>query len=120
MSSKEHRSKKPTQYDVAERTGVSQATVSHIPNNATAISIPEETRQRVLAAMAEIGYIPDRAARSLRTNKTYTIAAIIPDITNPFYPTFVRGSTRPCRTLRERSRCPEHHPDWGAAIHALD
>jgi LacI family transcriptional regulator len=83
--------KKPTQYDVAQRAGVSQATVSHILNNSTTISIPEETRQRVLAAMAELGYIPDRAARSLRTNKTYTIAVIIPDITNPFYPTFVRG-----------------------------
>jgi LacI family transcriptional regulator len=83
--------KKPTQYDVAQRAGVSQATVSHILNNSTTISIPEETRQRVLGAMADLGYIPDRAARSLRTNKTYTIAAIIPDITNPFYPTFVRG-----------------------------
>ena len=91
MSTKNFHSKKPTQYDVAQHAGVSQATVSHILNNSTAISIPEETRQRVLAAMAELGYIPDRAARSLRTNKTYTIAAIIPDITNPFYPTFVRG-----------------------------
>jgi LacI family transcriptional regulator len=83
--------KKPTQYDVAQRAGVSQATVSHILNNSTTISLPEETRQRVLAAMTDLGYIPDRAARSLRTNKTYTIATIIPDITNPFYPTFVRG-----------------------------
>jgi LacI family transcriptional regulator len=91
MSTKDFHSKKPTQYDVAQRAGVSQATVSHILNNSTTISIPEETRQRVLATMAELGYIPDRAARSLRTNKTYTIAAIIPDITNPFYPTFVRG-----------------------------
>jgi LacI family transcriptional regulator len=83
--------RKPTQYDVAQRAGVSQATVSHILNKSTTISFPEETRQRVLTAMAELGYIPDRTARSLRTNKTYTIAAIIPDITNPFYPTFVRG-----------------------------
>jgi LacI family transcriptional regulator len=91
MPPKKPRTKKPTQYDVAQRAGVSQATVSHILNNSHAISIPEETRQRVQSAMAEIGYIPDRAARSLRTSKSYTLAAIIPDITNPFYPTFVRG-----------------------------
>jgi LacI family transcriptional regulator len=41
--------------------------------------------------MRELGYIPDRSAQSLRTRKTYTIASIIPDITNPFYPAFQRG-----------------------------
>jgi LacI family transcriptional regulator len=55
------------------------------------ISIPDETRQRIQNAMLELGYVPDRGARSLRTQKTYTIAAIIPDITNPFYPSFIRG-----------------------------
>lgn len=54
-------------------------------------SIPQETRQRVLDAIERLGYVPDRTARSLRTHKTYTLAAIIPDITNPFYPTFIRG-----------------------------
>jgi LacI family transcriptional regulator len=83
--------RKPTQFDVARMAGVSQTTVSHILNNSTTVSIPEETRQHVLQAMEELGYVPDRTARSLRTSKTYTIAAIIPDITNPFYPTFVRG-----------------------------
>jgi LacI family transcriptional regulator len=83
--------RKPTQFDVARKAGVSQTTVSRILNNSTIVSIPEETRQRVLLAMQELSYIPDLTARSLRTSKTYTIAAIIPDITNPFYPTFVRG-----------------------------
>jgi LacI family transcriptional regulator len=55
------------------------------------IAIPDETRQRIQRAMHELGYVPDRGARSLRTQKTYTIAAIIPDITNPFYPSFIRG-----------------------------
>jgi LacI family transcriptional regulator len=59
-------------------------------NRATA-SIPEETRQRVLEAARTLGYIPDRVARSLRTGKTTIIAAVIPDITNPFYPALVRG-----------------------------
>ena len=91
MNKNKSSNRRPTQFDVAERAGVSQTLVSNILNQSLATSIPDETRERVLKAMQEIGYIPHRAARSLRTNKTYTIAAIIPDITNPFYPLFVRG-----------------------------
>jgi LacI family transcriptional regulator len=71
--------------------GVSQATVSYTVNDNAPIAVPEATRQRILAAIAELGYVPDRAARSLRTRKTLTLAGIIPDITNPFYPAFQRG-----------------------------
>lgn len=83
--------KRPTQADVAKLAEVSQTTVSHVLNNTPNIAIPEETRQRILEAMDDLGYVPDRMARSLRTRKTYTIASIIPDITNPFYPAFQRG-----------------------------
>ncbi|MBZ0304222.1 MAG: LacI family transcriptional regulator, partial [Anaerolineae bacterium] len=65
--------------------------VSYVLNSNTPVSIPAETRQRVLDAIDQLGYQPNRTARSLRTSKTYTIAAIIPDITNPFYPAFERG-----------------------------
>lgn len=82
--------KQPTQADVARRAGVSQSTVSYVLNNSP-IAVPADTRQRIEDAIRELGYIPDRSARSLRTRKTYTIAGIIPDITNPFYPTFERG-----------------------------
>jgi len=85
------RRKRPTQVDVARAAGVSQTTVSLVLNQRTDISVPDGTRQRVLDVIAELGYIPDRTARSLRTSKTYTIAGIIPDITNPFYPDFERG-----------------------------
>ena len=80
-----------TQVDVAQLAGVSRALVSQILNNNTTLVIPQETRTRVQSAMHELGYVPDRAAQSLRTRKTYTIASIIPDITNPFYPAFQRG-----------------------------
>jgi LacI family transcriptional regulator len=76
---------------VARLAGVSQATVSYIFNDTPAIRIPEATRLRIQAAIAELGYEPDRAARTLRTRKTHTIACIIPDITNPFYPALLRG-----------------------------
>ena len=46
---------------------------------------------RVWNAVDRLGYIPNRAAQALRTQKTHTIATIIYDITNPFHPAFVRG-----------------------------
>ena len=83
--------KRPTQVDVARRAGVSQTTVSQILNGNEAADIPEPTQKRVFEAIAALGYLPNRVARSLRTQKTYTIACIIPDITNPFYPALERG-----------------------------
>lgn len=82
--------KRPTQEDVARRANVSQAMVSYVINKSD-VPITEETRQRILAAMEELGYVPNLMARRLRVSKTYTIASIIPDITNPFYPAFERG-----------------------------
>ena len=83
--------KKPTQNDVARRANVSQAMVSYVLNGAPDVTIPEETRQRILTAIKELGYQPSKVARSLRSSKTYTIAGVIPDILNPFYPAFQRG-----------------------------
>ncbi len=82
--------KRVTQADVARRAGVSQAMVSYvISGNVT--SIPLETRKRILQTMDELRYSPNITARRLRSSKTLTIASIIPDITNPFYPAFERG-----------------------------
>lgn len=83
--------RRPTQADVARLAGVSQAMVSYVLTNRTTVTIPDDTRQRIVDAMEQLGYVPNSSARSLRTNRTYTIAGIIPDITNPFYSTFERG-----------------------------
>lgn len=72
---------------VAERAGVSRTTVSHVLNHADRVS--EALRDRVLAAVAELGYVPNPHARSLRTGKTEMVAILIPDIANPFYPELV-------------------------------
>ncbi|MDE1996671.1 MAG: LacI family DNA-binding transcriptional regulator, partial [Rhizobiaceae bacterium] len=53
--------------------------------------IPEETWARITKAAKDLGYVPNRFAQSLKTNRTMTIACIVPDITNPFYPALVRG-----------------------------
>ena len=81
--------KRLTQKDVARLAGVSQAIVSHVVNQ-TDKAIPDATRQRVLQAMEELGYTPNKAARSLRAQKSYAIACIVPDITNAFFPAFLR------------------------------
>ena len=69
--------------DVAVKSGVSVATVSHVINNTRFVS--EETRTKILAAMEELKYVPNSMARSLRTNKTNTVALLIPDISNFFF-----------------------------------
>jgi len=83
--------KRPTQADVARLAGVSQAMVSYVLNDNTKISIPPETRQQILDAIDELGYVPNSVARSLRTNKTQTIACVVVDITNPFHTVFAKG-----------------------------
>lgn len=75
--------------DVAERAGVSTATVSRVINNSGYVG--EKTRRKVLEAISELGYSPNSAARSLRTKSTLIVALMIPDITNPFFPELVRG-----------------------------
>src|SRR5574339_469434 len=69
--------------EVAESAGVSYATVSHVINNTRVVS--QETRERVLAAMAALDYRPNALARSLRQGKTNTIGLVLPDSANPFF-----------------------------------
>ena len=64
-------------YDVAKLAGVSHQTVSRAINNAD--NIREETRNRVLDAMAELKYQPNRAARSLATSRSKLIGVLTSD-----------------------------------------
>src|SRR6266568_740506 len=87
----QHRSARPTQKDIALAAGVSQATVSIVLNKAQTSSVPAATRDRILKLAGELGYQPNHPARILRSARTMTLACIVPDITNPFYPGLVRG-----------------------------
>ncbi|MFN8663590.1 MAG: LacI family DNA-binding transcriptional regulator [Thermomicrobiales bacterium] len=91
MSDETHKRRRPTQADVARLAAVSQPLVSYVLSGDPNAPVAAETRARVLAAISELGYVPSHAARSLRSQKALTIGAIIPDITNPFYPAFARG-----------------------------
>jgi LacI family transcriptional regulator len=86
-------SNRVTQSDVARRANVSRATVSNVITGRSGgnVQITEETRERVLAAVAELGYQPHAAARSLRSGRSDTIALLVPDGSNPHWWAIVRG-----------------------------
>ena len=70
--------------DVALKAGVSIATVSHVLNG-TRTTRPQ-TRRRVLAAIEELGYAQNQAARNLALGRSTLLGLIISDIRNPFFP----------------------------------
>src|SRR5882724_10952029 len=70
--------KKTTIYDIARHTGVSYQTVSRVVNNSD--SVAEETRKRVLQAMSELEFVPNKIARMLTTNQSYTLELVAIDI----------------------------------------
>lgn len=75
--------------DVARRARVSTATVSRVLAGYPHVST--ETRQRVLQAIEDLQYHPNRLARSLRRSASKLVVVILPDITNPFFSEIVKG-----------------------------
>lgn len=88
---------KPTIKDVAKLAGVSIKTVSNVINNNES-RFREETRQRVLAAMAELNFQPNRAARYMRSGQIGIIALTIPDISNPYFAEIAREVIKTARS----------------------
>jgi LacI family transcriptional regulator len=75
--------------DVASHAGVSPMTVSRVMNESPRVS--DETRRRVQASIAKLGYVPNRLARGLIQRKTGALGVIVPDVANPFFTLVVRG-----------------------------
>lgn len=75
--------------DVAKLAGVAPITVSRVVNNFPGVKV--ETRERVNKAIADLNYVPNAMAKSLRSRHTSTIALVLTDITNPFWTTVARG-----------------------------
>lgn len=78
-----------TIYDVAREAKVSMATVSRVLNG-TAV-VKDDTKQRVVEAIARLGYRPNAVARGLASKKTRTIGVIVPDVSAAFVAEVVRG-----------------------------
>jgi LacI family transcriptional regulator len=84
---------------IARLSGVSRSTVSRVINNHPNVS--DQVRQRVRQVIAETGYRPNMAARSLVTQRTGIIGLVIPRafqslFTDPFYPRLIQGITQAC------------------------
>lgn len=75
--------------DVAKLAGVAPITVSRVVNGLPGVS--QSTRERVNKAIAELNYVPNAMAKSLRSQQSRTIALVVTDITNPFWTTVARG-----------------------------
>jgi LacI family repressor for deo operon, udp, cdd, tsx, nupC, and nupG len=85
----------PTIIEVAKAAGVSTATVSRVLSQPERVS--EQTRERVLEVVRSLGYSPNVAARTLRTLRAAKILLTVPDISNPFFASVIRGAEEAAR-----------------------
>jgi LacI family repressor for deo operon, udp, cdd, tsx, nupC, and nupG len=90
-----HEASMPTIIEVAAQAGVSTATVSRVLSQPDRVA--EATRARVLAVVRALGYAPNVAARSLRTLRAAKILLTVPDISNPFFASVIRGAEEAAR-----------------------
>ncbi|MDD9138677.1 substrate-binding domain-containing protein [Fructobacillus sp. CRL 2054] len=81
--------KNATIYDVAAAVGVSLATVSRVVNGSE--NVRPATRDKVLAAIKDLGYRPNAVACGLASKKTTTVGVVMPDMTNLFFSELTRG-----------------------------
>ncbi len=79
----------PTSRDIARIAGVSQTTVSRVLQNRG--NVQESTRQRVLKALQDTGYVPNLQARAMRMRRSGLVGVVTGRITNPFYPELLDG-----------------------------
>ena len=77
--------KKVSLKDIAERVGVSTATVSYVLSKGKDSGVSEEVSKRVKQAAKELNYQPNQIAKSLKMGKTFTIGLVVADISNPFF-----------------------------------
>jgi LacI family transcriptional regulator len=77
--------------EVARLAQVHPGTVSRALNEQTRVLVNQETAERVLRAAKQLGYRPNPIARGLKTNRSYTVGVLIPDLTNPLFPPIMRG-----------------------------
>src|SRR3984885_13474507 len=75
--------------DIAKIAGVSSATVSRVINNSSLVR--PATAEKVRRVIRELKFVPNGSATTLKYGKSSSYGLIIPDITNPFFPEFIRS-----------------------------
>ncbi|HYO42822.1 MAG TPA: LacI family DNA-binding transcriptional regulator [Candidatus Limnocylindrales bacterium] len=104
--------------DVADRAGVSTATVSRV---LAGIGNPKpDTAAAVMRAVQQLGYRPSGVARSLRMKRTRTLGLIVTDIQNPFFPELVQAADSAARALNYSIILGSAAYDEHRAMHYLD
>ncbi|MFD3657353.1 LacI family DNA-binding transcriptional regulator [Streptomyces sp. NPDC058620] len=94
MTVRGRQGRRPTLEEVAAKAGVGRGTVSRVINGSPRVS--DATRATVEAAVNELGYVPNRAARALAGNRTDAIALVVPEpetrfFAEPYFSDIVRG-----------------------------
>src|SRR2546425_3752372 len=79
----------PNIYEVAKRAGVSTATVSRVLSRPDVVA--PNTRRKVMRAVELLGYVPNSAAKNLRTLRSGKLLVTVPDISNPFFSLILQG-----------------------------
>lgn len=98
MSKKDKGDHSPvTSVDVARRAGVSQSAVSLVFGEKAAGRVSEQTRTAILRAAQELGYRPNRAARTLRSGQSRLVALAVPDVSNPYFAGVLQGAEQAAR-----------------------
>ncbi|CAM3468246.1 LacI family DNA-binding transcriptional regulator [Occultella aeris] len=77
--------------EIARRAGVSASAVSAVVNGTTHTRVSARTRERIEAVIAEVGYVPNDAARALRRQQAGTIAVVVEGLENPVYKELLLG-----------------------------
>jgi LacI family transcriptional regulator len=98
-----------TAVDVARRAGVSIATVSRALHGS--VNVREDVAERVLAAVAELGYVPHAAARNLAQGKTTTLGVLLPEIGVEFFSPMLRGIESAARETGYDLLIATRHPN---------
>jgi LacI family transcriptional regulator len=78
--------------DVARAAGVHPGTASRALSADTGGLVSPDTVRRVVRAAERLGYVPNTVARGLRTARSFLVAMVVPDVTNPLFPPMVRGA----------------------------
>ena len=103
--------------DVARRAQVSIASVSRALNGLG--NVRQETRERVMAAAAELGYVPHAGARSLSLARAHAVGVVLPDLHGEFFSEFVRGMDREASRRGYVLLLSNIHDESEQATHAL-